>query len=103
MARRLYRKRKTEALQGRKLPENLRRSTVPTLKGFGQRFIDEIEVRCKEKPNTVSFYALKLTRLLEYAPLAHSHLDKINERLIADYVQWQSTQPSGSGHNRKEK
>jgi integrase len=100
-ARKLYRKRKTEALQGKKLPENLRRSAVPTLKGFSQRFIDEIEVRCKEKPNTISFYAMKLTRLLEFAPLANARLDTIDEALIAAFVQWRSAQPSRAGHNRK--
>jgi integrase len=74
---------------------------APTLKEFSQRFIDEIQVRCKEKPNTVSFYALKLTRLLEFEPLASANLDAIDESLIAAFVQWRSAQTSRAGHNRK--
>jgi integrase len=99
----LYQKRKTEALQGKKLPEDLRRAGTPTLKEFAQRFVDEIEVRCAGKPNTVAFYALKLTRLLEFEPLANARLDAINESLIAAYVQWRSAQGSRAGHNRKKK
>jgi integrase len=74
---------------------------APTLKEFSQRFIDEIQVRCKAKPNTVSFYALKLTRLLEFEPLASALLDSIDESLIAAFVQWRSSQASRAGHNRK--
>ena len=74
---------------------------APTLKEFSRRFIDEIQVRCKEKPNTVSFYALKLTRLLEFEPLASALLDSIDESLIAASVQWRSAQISRACHNRK--
>jgi hypothetical protein len=44
------------------------RKLVPVLKDFAQRFIDEIQVRCQSKRNTVSFYANKLARLLEFEP-----------------------------------
>ncbi len=77
------------------------RQPAPTLKEFSQRFIDEIQVRCAAKPNTISFYALKLTRLLEFEPLASARLDSIDEPLIAAFVQWRSAQPSRAGHNRK--
>lgn len=74
---------------------------APTLREFAQRFIDEIEVRCASKPNTVGFYAMKLTRLLEFEPMASARLDAIDESLIAAFVQWRSAQPSRAGHNRK--
>jgi integrase len=76
-------------------------SPAPTLTEFSQRFIDEIQVRCAAKPNTVSFYALKMTRLLEFEPLATAPLDAIDESMIAAFVQWRSAQTSRAGHNRK--
>ena len=79
----------------------LERPPAPTLKEFGQRFIDEIQVRCAAKPETVRFYALKMTRLLEFEPMASARLHAIDESLIAAYVQWRSAQPSRAGHNRK--
>lgn len=74
---------------------------APALKEFAQRFIDEIEVRCQGKPNTVQFYAIKLTRLLEFEPLASARLDRIDEELIAAFVQNRSHQKSRAGANRK--
>lgn len=79
----------------------LERKQAPTLKEFAQRFIDEIQVRCATKPNTVGFYALKLTRLLEFEPLANARLSTIDESLIAAFVQWRSGQRSRAGANRK--
>lgn len=63
------------------------RKPAPTLKEFAQRFIDSIQVRCSEKPATIGFYAEKLTRLLEFEPLANARLDRIDEGLIESYVQ----------------
>jgi hypothetical protein len=100
-ARKLYRKRKTEALQGKKLPENLRRAGIPTLSAFSQRFIDAIQVRCAAKPKTVEFYAQQMTRLLEFEPLASARLDAIDEALIESFVQSRQMQASRAGHNRK--
>jgi integrase len=79
----------------------LERGPVATLKDFAQRFIDEIEVQCQEKPNTVQFYAIKLARLLEFEPLASARLDRIDEELIAAFVQNRSHQKSRAGANRK--
>jgi integrase len=76
---------------------------APALKDFAQRFIDEIEVRCQGKPNTIQFYAFKLARLLEFEPLASARLDRIDEELIAAFVQNRSHQKSRAGANRKEK
>jgi hypothetical protein len=81
----------------------LERSAVPTLKEFSQRFVDEIQVRCAAKPNTVAFYAMKLTRLLEFEPLASARLDSIDESLIAAFVQRRSAQQSRARVNRKKK
>jgi len=60
---------------------------VVTLREFGPRFQAEIRVHCAGKPRTIAFWEQKLTRLLEFAPLASSPLDKINKAQIAIYVQ----------------
>jgi integrase len=57
------------------------------LQVFADRFRSEIEVRCAEKPRTISFYKEKLQRLLEYPRLANARLDRIEEELIEDYIQ----------------
>lgn len=59
----------------------------PTFKDFSERFLQAVEVRCAAKPRTVAFYREKLTRLLEFEPLARTRLDKIDEALIEEYVQ----------------
>jgi hypothetical protein len=61
----------------------VQRGPAPTLKGFAQKFIDQIQVRSAEKPRTIEFYAQQLKRLLEYEPLPIP-LDKISERLIGE-------------------
>jgi integrase len=101
MAVKLYQKRKTEALQGKKLPEMMRRATMPTLRSFAQKFIDAIQVRSAAKPKTVEFYAQQMTRLLEFEPLANAHLDAIDESLIESFVQSRRGEPSRAGANRK--
>lgn len=63
------------------------RKPAPTLKAFAARFTEAIEMRCAEKPMTISFYKSKLDRLLEYEPLASAKLDRIDEALIERYMQ----------------
>jgi len=60
---------------------------VATLREFGPRFKAEIKVHCAGKPRTIAFWEQKLTRLLEFGPLASSPLDKINKALISNYIQ----------------
>src|ERR1700730_15343026 len=57
------------------------RKIAPVLKDFAQRFIDAIQVRSAEKPQTIRFCAEKLLRLLEFEPLVSARLDKIDEAL----------------------
>lgn len=64
-----------------------KRPDIPTLAGFEERFIQAIETRCSNKPNTIKFYKEKFRRLLEYAPLARATLSDIEEHLIERYVQ----------------
>jgi integrase len=63
------------------------RRQVPTLREFAPRFQAEIEVHCCGKPRTIAFWKQKLTRLLEFAPMAAARLDKIDRALISTYVQ----------------
>src|ERR1019366_2775719 len=53
---------------------------------LAQRFIAHGDPRHENKPQTVQFYAAKLNRLLEYAPIAGARLDRIDEGVIEGYV-----------------
>lgn len=77
------------------------RKPVPLLKDFAQRFIDAIQARCAEKPLTGEFYASKLARLLEFAPLAGARLDSIDECLIESYVQDRRVKVAPASVNRE--
>jgi hypothetical protein len=44
------------------------RPPAPTLKEFSTKFKEAIEIRCAEKPATISFYKEKMSRLLEFPP-----------------------------------
>lgn len=77
------------------------RKPVPSLKDFSQRFIDAIQARCAAKPLTGEFYASKLARLLEFAPLASAKLDSIDESLIESYVQHRRVHVAPASINRE--
>jgi integrase len=75
--------------------------TVPTLREFGPRFTNEMEVHCKGKSRTLEFWKQKLDRLLEFEALASSKLDAINKALIADYVQTRKDDVAPATINRE--
>jgi integrase len=77
------------------------RKRSPSLKVFAQRFIDEIGVQCATKPRTISFYAEKLNRLLEFEPMARAPLEIIDEALISAYVQQRLLRVSLTSVNRE--
>lgn len=79
----------------------IERKPAPTLKAFATRFTEAIEVRCAEKPMTISFYKSKLDRLLEYEPLASAKLDRIDEGLIERYVQGRRNTVIGKGDDKR--
>ena len=60
---------------------------APLFSDFAQRFVDHVAVRHESKPQTVSFYAAKLSRLLESDAISSAHLDRIDEAMIETYVQ----------------
>ncbi len=96
----LYEKRRTEVRAGRKFPESVRAAHTPTLAGFAQRFMNEIQLQCGSKPRTVEFYGQQLARLLDYAPLANARLSDIDEAMIADWAQQRRQQVSVISVNR---
>jgi site-specific recombinase XerD len=99
-ARDLYTKRKNEALEGKKLPENLRHVNMPTLRGFAQRFIDAIQVQCSAKPQTIRFYAQQLAALLQFSPLADARLCDIDDALVQAFVEHRAQVTSTATVNR---
>jgi integrase len=62
------------------------RKVAPEFREFAKRFIAHVEARHENKPQTVRFYAAKLSRLLEYQPIATTRLDRIDEGVIDAYV-----------------
>jgi len=74
---------------------------VLTLRKFGLRFQAEIKVHSAGKPRTIAFWDQKLTRLLEFAPLASSPLDKINKALIARYIESRHSKVAVATINRE--
>jgi integrase len=62
------------------------RERVPSLKEFEQRFLDEIRVRRADHPETIAFYVCKYAGLLRFAPLARAKLNRIDEKLIAQFT-----------------
>lgn len=99
-ARDLYIKRKNEALEGKKLPENLRHTSMPTLRGFSQRFMDAIQVQCSKKPQTIRFYAQQMTALLQFSALGDARLCDIDEALIQAFVEHRASTTSTATVNR---
>lgn len=62
------------------------REIVPSLSAFKERFLDEIRVRRADHPETIDFYASKYSGLLRYPPLAQARLNRIDEKLIAEFT-----------------
>jgi hypothetical protein len=59
---------------------------VPTLREFSQSFIDFVQTRHANKPETVKFYASRLKRLLGWEKLRETRLNLIDEALIERYI-----------------
>lgn len=64
------------------------RRSAPTLREYGQSFMDRISIERAERPATVKFYAEKLARLLEHAPLRDARLTAIDEAMVDGYTNW---------------
>ena len=62
------------------------REPAPTLREFSQPFIDFVQTRHANKPETVRFYTSRLKRLLEWETLRETRLDRIDESLIERYI-----------------
>ena len=79
----------------------IERKVAPTLREFEKRFIDSVKTRCAEKPETVRFYQAKITRLLEFTPMADARLDQIDEGMIESFVQHRRKAVSPASVNRE--
>lgn len=62
------------------------RKAAPEFREFAKRFLAHVEARHENKPQTVAFYAAKLSRLLKYSAFASARIDRIDEGVIEDYV-----------------
>lgn len=77
------------------------RKPAPTLREFEKRFIDSVKTRCAEKPETVRFYQAKMSRLLEFTPMADARRDRIDEGMIESFVQHRRKTVSPASVNRE--
>jgi integrase len=59
---------------------------APLFSDLAERFIAHVETRHENKPQTVTFYAAKLNRLLEHPAIASARVDRIDEGVIEGYV-----------------
>jgi len=75
---------RTQLAKGEVSIEDLK--PAPTLREFAQQFIDFVQTRHANKPETVKFYSNRLKRLLEWETLRETRLDRIDEALIAKYI-----------------
>ena len=96
----LYRKRKQQALEGRKLPEKLRQKARPTLREFSAQFIQAVKTRSAGKPRTIEFYAQQTRYVLAFEALASRRIDEIDEALIEEFCQTRRQQVSTATTNR---
>jgi integrase len=64
------------------------RRPAPTLKDFGQRFLDNASIGRKQAPrlSTLEFYTYRLNTLTKFEPLASARLDLIKPELVERYV-----------------
>jgi integrase len=96
----LYRKRKQQALEARKVPEKLRQATRPTLREFSARFMQAVASRSAGKPRTVEFYAQQTRYVLAFEALGSRRLNEIDEALIEEFCQIRRRQVSIATTNR---
>lgn len=69
------------------------RPALPTLREFSKRFLNFVGTRSAAKPNTIAFYANYTAALLGFDVLATAPLDRIDEGLIEQWVEWRSRKP----------
>jgi len=77
------------------------RKCAPLFPVFAKRFLEHVQVRHNNKPQTVDFYAAKLSRLLQFPALASVRLDQVDESLIEKYVIARRTKVSPATVNRE--
>src|SRR5262245_59215534 len=61
-----------------------------TFQEFSEKFIDWVQVKHKKKPKTVRYYKERVAALLRFEKLKFALLSKIDDELIAEFVQWRS-------------
>src|SRR3984885_4449577 len=67
------------------------RKVAPLFSAFALRFIAHVETRHENKPQTIVFYASKLSRLREFAPIESARIDRTDEGTIEQYVARRAT------------
>ena len=74
---------------------------VPTLRMFAQQFVDYVQTRHADKPQTMDFYTKRLRQLLRSELLREVRLDRIDEGVIERYVVSRRQEVSATSVNRE--
>lgn len=70
----------------------IERKPAPLFSDYCPRFLKWVESEKKEQPGTVKFYNDMVRSLLRYDPLAKTSLDRIDEALRDQFIEWRRTQ-----------
>lgn len=73
----------------------------PMFSELAKRFTAHCETRHENKPQTVKFYAEKLTKLLRYKGIGQVRIDRIDEGVIESYVVARRASVSAATVNRE--
>jgi integrase len=61
-----------------------------TFEQFSKKFLEWVEVKHAKKPKTIRYYKERVTALLRFDSLKHTLVSRIDDELIAAFVQWRS-------------
>lgn len=66
------------------------RKPTPTLSTFSERFVQWMSAERADKANTIQFYEDRIRQLLGFDKLKNAAVDRIDEKLVGEYVQWRT-------------
>jgi site-specific recombinase XerD len=68
-----------------------KRPEAASFSDFVKRFQKWLDAERSDKSNTIHFYKDRIRQLLNFDKLKNASLDKIDEQMVAEYVQWRGS------------
>ena len=69
---------------------NTSRKAEISVSDFSKKFLDDAAITYQAKPKTVRFFNERVRALLKYDQLKNALLSRLDEELLAEFVQWRS-------------